>query len=254
MASEKATAIVIRTVDFSETSLVVTLFTREFGKVGALAKGARRLKSPFESALDVLALCRIVFLRKSSDALDLVTEAKLLRRFRLDARSLAGLYGGYYVAELLTELTDDYEPMPELFDLADATLVELAAGRNVATNVVRFELSTLRLLGQCPSFDFCVDCGCDLRSTGRVAFGHLDGGVLCEKCRAGHRQVATVRNQTLRTMAQLAGLEGKQDAMPTIDRRIQGELRGLLNHYMAHLLGKRPKMQRYLPMLDEEEG
>lgn len=252
MAAEKATAIVVRTIDFSETSLVVTLFTREFGKMGALAKGAKRLKSPFESALDLLALCRIVFLRKSSDALDLVTEAKLMRRFRLDERSLAGLYGGYYVAELLAELTHDYEPMPELFDLADSTLVELSAGRNVATNVVRFELNTLRLLGLCPSLALCVGCGCDLSQAARTAFGHLDGGVLCEQCRVGRHQVATVRSQTLRTMAELAGLEGEgSESEMTIDRRIQGELRGLLNHYMAHLLGKRPKMQRYLPMLDE---
>jgi DNA repair protein RecO (recombination protein O) len=246
MAAEKATAIVIRTIDFSETSLVVTLFTREFGKIGALAKGARRLKGPFESALDVLALCRIVFLRKSSDALDLLTEAKLLRRFRLDEKSLAGLYGGYYVAELLSELTHEYEPMPELFDLADTTLVELAAGNDVATNVVRFELSMLRLLGLCPSLDQCVGCGCDLSQITRTAFGHLDGGVLCEKCRVGRQQVATVRSQTLQTMSQLAGLEDLSEPIPTIDRRIQGELRGLMNHYMAHLLGKRPKMQKYL--------
>src|SRR5512143_2186053 len=98
MSSEKATAIVLRTVEFSETSLILTLFTREFGKVRGLAKGARRLKSAFESALDLLALCRIVFLRKSSDALDLLTEAKLLRRFRPAGRDLLSLYAGYYVA------------------------------------------------------------------------------------------------------------------------------------------------------------
>ncbi len=46
MPSEKASALVLRTIDFSETSLVVWLFTREFGKIGALAKGARRLKTP----------------------------------------------------------------------------------------------------------------------------------------------------------------------------------------------------------------
>ncbi len=82
MSSEKATALVLKVVEFSETSSVVTLFTREFGKIHALAKGARRPKGPFESALDLLALCRIVFLRKSSGALDLLTEAKLERRFR----------------------------------------------------------------------------------------------------------------------------------------------------------------------------
>jgi DNA repair protein RecO (recombination protein O) len=70
---EKSPAIVLRVVDWSETSSVVTLFTREFGKVRGLAKGARRPKGPFESALDLLAVCRVVFIRKSSDALDLLT-------------------------------------------------------------------------------------------------------------------------------------------------------------------------------------
>ena len=51
MSTEKTTAIVLRTVEFSETSLVVTLFTREFGKIGALAKGARRPKNPFSVRL-----------------------------------------------------------------------------------------------------------------------------------------------------------------------------------------------------------
>ena len=82
MSAEKAQALVLRTVEFSETSLVATVFTREFGKVRGLAKGARRLKGPFDNALDLLAAWRIVFLRKSSDALDLLTEAKLERRFR----------------------------------------------------------------------------------------------------------------------------------------------------------------------------
>src|SRR3990172_9397435 len=140
MPSEKASAIVIRTVEFSETSLVVTLFTREFGKIGALAKGARRLKGPFESALDVLALCRIVFLHKSSDALDLLTEAKLLRRFRPAGRELSGLYAGYYVAELLDELNDLNDPHPEFFDLADETLEALADGKQVGQWLMRFEL------------------------------------------------------------------------------------------------------------------
>ncbi len=91
MSSEKATALVLRVIDFSETSCVVTLFTREFGKIRGMAKGARRPKGPFEGALDLLVLCRIVFLRKSSDALDLLTEAKLERRFRPHGGSLSNL-------------------------------------------------------------------------------------------------------------------------------------------------------------------
>ena len=81
MAAEKAQALVLRTTDWSETSRIATLWTREFGKVRALAKGGRRLKSNFENALDLLTLCSIVFLRKSSGGLELLTEAQVLERF-----------------------------------------------------------------------------------------------------------------------------------------------------------------------------
>src|SRR4029453_8299073 len=110
MATEKTRAIVLKVVEFSESSCVVTLFTEDFGKVGALAKGARRPKGPFDGAIDLLALPRIFLIRKSSDALDLLTEAKLERRFRSSQRCLSRLYAGYYVAELLSELTEPGDP------------------------------------------------------------------------------------------------------------------------------------------------
>jgi DNA repair protein RecO (recombination protein O) len=249
MPTEKATAIVLRTVEFSESSLVVTLFTREFGKIGALAKGGRRLKGPFESALDVLALCRIVFLRKSSEALDLLTEAKLLRRFRPAGRELFCLYAGYYVAELLNELTDQYDPQPQLFDLADETLEALAAGEAVARRVVRFELGALRYLGHMPSLDRCVECAAPVQAKGQVAFGQLVGGVLCGNCRKEHKQVALVSAGTLRTMAILADLDRQAWQRVNISRQTMGEIRGVLNGYLTDLLGRRPRMHEYLGLV-----
>jgi len=82
MSTEKTEAIIIRQVDFSETSRVVTFYTREFGKVPLLAKGAKRLKGPFESGLDLLSICDIVFIRKSSGTLGILTESRLKNGFR----------------------------------------------------------------------------------------------------------------------------------------------------------------------------
>src|SRR6516162_10767599 len=81
VAAEKALALVLRTTDWSETSRIATLWTREFGKVRGLAKGGRRLKSSFETALDLLTVCSIVLLCKSSGTLDLLTEAQVAQRF-----------------------------------------------------------------------------------------------------------------------------------------------------------------------------
>ena len=122
MSAEKAQALVLRTTDWSETSRIATLWTREFGKVRVLAKGGRRLKSNFENALDLLTLCRIVFLRKSSTSLDLLTEARVEERFPRLRSDLPALYAAYYIAELLSDWTEDYDPHPLLFDEALATL------------------------------------------------------------------------------------------------------------------------------------
>lgn len=247
MNSEKATALVLRVVEFSETSSVVTLFTREFGKISGLAKGARRPKGPFESALDLLALCRIVFLRKSPGTLDLLTEAKLQQRFRPRERDLSSLYAGYYIAELLSDLTDDYDPHPELFDEALAALAGLSAGEPVAVWIARFELTALALLGHLPSLELCVGCGRSIEpAAGRVAFGMLAGGVLCERCKAGQRQVLSVSAGVLRAMIELADRQSDAWQRSPLGPRVVGELRAVLNHYMAHLLGHKPRMQAYL--------
>src|SRR3989441_8071567 len=116
MPAEKALALVLRTSDWSETSRIATLWTREFGRVRVLAKGGRRLRSAFESALDLLTVCDIVFLRKSTGSLDLLTEARVAQRFPRLRSDLAALYGAYYVAELLADWTEDYDPHPVLFD------------------------------------------------------------------------------------------------------------------------------------------
>jgi len=249
MSSEKTLAIVIRVVEFSETSCVVTLFTRDFGKIGALAKGARRPKSPFESALDLLAVCRIVFLHKSSDALDLLTEARLERRFRLVTRDLSCLYAGYYVAELLRDLTDTDDPHPELFDAADQTLIALQGARDLFRVVLRFEMTALRLLGHAPALHGCAACGESIELSGRVPFGQVAGGLLCPRCRPGQRQVVSLTAGAVRVLQQFAagGLESWQEV--AVDAKIRGELRGLMNQYLCNLLDHRPRMHQYLGLL-----
>src|SRR4051794_22144571 len=161
MPANRSLALVVRSVEVFETSLVVTLFTRELGKVSGLAKGGRRLKSPFQGGLDLLGRSDIVLLHKASESLDLLTEAAPVERFTSLRRDLAALYAGYYVAELLTELTDSLDPHPKLFDAAVVTLRHLGETSLRDRWVLRFELACLRELGHMPSLDTCTHCGAD---------------------------------------------------------------------------------------------
>lgn len=239
-------ALVVRSVDVFETSKVVTLFTRDLGKVAALAKGARRLKSPFQAALDLLSVCDIVLLHKASETLDLVTEAVLAERFESLRRDLAALYAGYYIAELLADLTDLHDPHPKLFDAAVVTLRHLGDPTLRPGRLLRFELATLRELGFMPALETCVHCGIPVESGGEtVAFGLSTGGVLCPGCRPGQPHVATLSGRTLEALRVLSA-PGSDWRNLKLDSAVLGPLRGTLGAVFSHLLGRRPRMLPYL--------
>ena len=254
MAAEKARAIVIRTSPFGDSSAVVTLFTREFGKLRALAKGAWRPKGAFDAALDLLSICQVLVLRKSAGGLDLLTEASLEHRFRVGG-SLASFHGGMEVAELLDVLTADGDPQPELFDDAHSSLRILSAigpavadtpHRRLSDGIVRAlvthtELAILRHVGHAPGLVRCAECRGTVPATGRVAFGMLDGGVLCGTCRQGKRAVVSLSADCLAALRLLAGSPDAWRSMSLPDS-VDGEVRAVMNTLLSHLLGRRPRV------------
>lgn len=270
--SEKTDALVLRLVEWSETSLIVTLLTRDFGKTAAVAKGARRPKSSFEGALDLLAVCRVLIIPKSGDSLDLLTEAKLERRFRAGSRDLKRLYAGYYVAELLRELTDNHDPNPELFDLAIGILAKLDGDTDARVCLLRFELQMLRLLGHAPLLESCSGCGTQVTEptfsnalvskesaaqnngeavststkNSQVAFGLSSGGILCANCRPGARNIIIISSVSKNLMIEMMRPNSEQELPPEISQKSYGEIRGLLNRFIADLCGGALRLPPYL--------
>ncbi|HWG45588.1 MAG TPA: DNA repair protein RecO [Gemmataceae bacterium] len=249
MSAEKAIALVLRTTDWSESSRIATLWTREFGKVRALAKGGRRLKSNFENALDLLTVCSIVFLRKSSGGLDLLTEAQVVQRFPRLRTDLTALYAAYYVAELLADWTQDYDPHPSLFDEALDTLRALGgaeegqAAIECGPRIARFEMVLLRELGYSPVLDHCAGCGGPIAET-ELTFSAAANGVLCRNCRSGQRDSRPLSPRTWRVLQELA--DPSEVWRRPWGEEARAEVRQLLGQYVTYLLGRRPRLLSYL--------
>jgi DNA repair protein RecO (recombination protein O) len=246
MPSVRTLALVLRTTDVFETSTIVTAFSRELGKVSGLAKGARRIKSPMQGGLDLLGVSDIVLLHKASDALDLVTEAAPVERFEPLRGDLSALYAGYYVAELLSELTDFHDPHPRLFDAATVTLRHLGDPSLRPRRVLRFELACLRELGLMPALDACVHCGLVVEGDGEAfAFGLATGGVLCPSCRPGQPHVATLSGGALGLIRDLAA-PGDAWRAPDVSAAALGSARATIGAVVSHHLGRRPRLLSYL--------
>ncbi len=246
MSTEKTDALVIRLANFSETSQVVTFFSRDWGKISAIAKGGRRLKGPFEAALDLLTACRIVFIRKSSSGLDILTEAQLIKRFKPNGRNLISLYGGYYVAELLAGLSEEYDPHPLLYDEATQTLERLTTETDAKLPILTFELAILREIGQLPSFDVCVACGDPFGDDDVLAYLVTQGGMICPKCGKQQYNKNPIHPATVRLLGQLAETDQTNAAGLSASPQQLREMRHVLTASICQAMDRQPKMLRYL--------
>lgn len=263
--AETALAIVVRGTDWSETSRITTLFTREFGKVRALAKGGRRLNSQFEIAFDLLTVCRVTYLKKAHGGLDLLIEAQVAERFARLRTDLHALNIGYYLAELLADGTQDYDPHPELFDAAIGVLRGLGTsprpsgaaspaapdGRGEPSDPISaFELVWLKELGYSPRLDACAVCARELSvpppSAVRVVFSPEAGGVVCPNCSPGVRDRRPMSDPAWAALAVLAARTDDRDPPPLLPPPVRREVRAVLGQTVSYVLGRRPRMLAYL--------
>jgi DNA repair protein RecO (recombination protein O) len=192
-------AIVLRLSDYSETSQIVTMFTAESGLVRLSAKGSRRgTKKKFSAGLDLLEYGDVGYVPPRGDAgLGTLTEWTQRDLFSGLRRDLARQYGGLYAAEVVSRLTEEFDPHVNLFDdllrllriLSDGeSSIPETATRDVATPIVRFQAALLRAIGYAPIMRHCVDCG-RKRVRGTAAyFSSTAGGYLCRDCEPRHSE------------------------------------------------------------------
>ena len=247
MSTEKAEAIVIRQADFSESSRVVTFFSREFGKLSALAKGAKRLKGPFDAALDLLSTCRIVFIRKSSGALHILTQASLVSGFAPAANSMNSLYGGYYVADLLSGLTADEDPNPHLYKLAVSALRDLENPNcDPLTVIVQFEIGLLQTCGLFPNLTECSVCSHPIEINGKYAHWVSQGGLLCRDCRREEYAGKSISAGTIAALNKMVSAESQLADRIKINKDQAKECHRLAVSTISGALGRKPGTLRYL--------
>ncbi|MFH1826789.1 MAG: DNA repair protein RecO [bacterium] len=127
MATYKTRAISLKTSPFAEADKLVTLFTRERGKVRALAKGARRVPSRFGGRVETLTYSDLLIV--SCRSIDIISQCQVLESFQSVREDSQTLYPGLYMLKLVNSGTSDGQYYPELFDLLLSYLLRLKDGK-----------------------------------------------------------------------------------------------------------------------------
>ena len=227
---ENAPGYVLHSRPWHETSLIVEAFTREFGRVGLVARGVRRARSQFRG---LLLPFRLLLLSWSGRG-----ELPTLTGVDTDGpvRSLAGrtLFSGFYVNEILMKLMARDDPHPELFDDYRCAVVDLGAGEPVDSVLRTFEKRLLDALGYGPTLDRVVDTGAPVSVDKQYRFVPEHGPM--EEPGAGEGPMVSGRTLLALASGQMAG-QGDRE---------RTEARRLMRAILSPHLGPRPLGSRQL--------
>ena len=150
---ETATGIVLRVRPLTETSLIIHWLTPDAGRIGTVAKGARRPKSLFTGKLDLFYLCRFSFSRSAKSDLHTLREVELQETHSALRHDLQKLQQAAYAAALIEQATETETPLPEIFELTREFLAALVQHPALPQTVFAFELKLLEILGLEPDLD-----------------------------------------------------------------------------------------------------
>lgn len=237
----KAEAIVLRQQTIGEADRVVTLLTREYGKLRAVARGIRRPTSRLGGRVEPFTHARLLLARGRT--LDVIAQADVVGAFAGLRDDLTRSAYASYIAELVDRFLPERDRHENVFDLVQRTLADLdgAGEEEVELYALWFALHLAADLGYRPETAGCVDCGRPLPQTvGRTerswAFSPELGGALCPACAGKDPRATPVAPGVLAISDYLLRLpDGRSSRLriPTSQRR---ELARLVQAHLEHRL------------------
>ena len=240
--------ICLRKSEYSETSQIVTLFSRGHGILRLIAKGAhRRTKagaSRFDGGIDLLDSGHAVFMGDAARELATLTDWKLGEGHLELRKNLRGLYLALYAAELVGMLIEERDPHERAFDALENLLPPLATARREEA-FLGFELDLLREAGFFPELGVCVSCSQDVEMRGMVGFSPSRGGIVCARCESSFADRMSLDHRLLRLLRQMPA-DADPNRLPRLTRHQTDPLNRVLAAHVEHALGRRLRMPNYI--------
>ena len=202
---EKTDAVVLRSMKYRDTSKIARLYTRDFGRISVIAKGARDAKSKFRSVLEPMNFVSCVIYKNINRELQLLSQCDVLRSFSHLSEDMEKMYCAMAALELVDVAAREEERHEDLFELLlhHITVVDNATNSALIA-LYYFELKLSELLGFRPELEECTLCGKiveeDVEAGKKFSIGH---GLVCAQCSQNDEHALTISAGTLRVLQRL---------------------------------------------------
>ena len=190
---EEVEGIIVSETNYSETSKVLNIMTKEHGLIGVMAKGCRSLKSPLRSVSSKLTYGKFMIYYKR-DKLSILTEVNIINPFKNLQLDITKISYAAYLLELSEQVIKQNNSQ-DVLKLLIAALTKIDEGFDPLVIMDILELKYLEYLGVMPVIDSCAVCG---QKTGIVTLSSYRGGYVCKNCYTNEKMVSEKTIKLLR--------------------------------------------------------
>jgi len=261
MAIQKSEGVLLRRQDLRETSLILTFYTRDFGKIKGIARGVRGTRPAVcfsGGSLEIFARDEVIFYDRRRSEFSTISQCDLLEFFNPIRESLEKLSYAIYIAELLDSVTSLDDKNSEVYELLLNSLALMAGESNPAHGIVGgasakrvariFEIKLLSLLGLMPTLDLCASCG--KRPEAGVKFSLRHGGLICRDCLASDRAALAILPGTAKFIEHIRSLPFEKVARIKVTPQVGRELEGILRKFLDYHIERRLKTLDFIRAIE----
>lgn len=249
MSLYKVEAIILKARNLGEADKVLTLLTKNQGKIQAVAKGVRKIKSKNRGAVQPFSQSRIMLYRGRT--MEIVTQCELITGFPKIRENLDRLAYAGYLAELTMWMVPEKDDQPEVYFLLLAVLhlLQNAQTPELIELITRlYEIRLLNLLGYQPELNACIVCNNSVRSN-QVGFSPSLGGIICTDCLAEDPKHITINQGTLAVWKLLSKIDVRNISRLKLGENERIALENLLQRFMEYQIEYKMKTVDFIHQL-----
>lgn len=250
-------AIVLRRREYSEFDLIVTVLTREHGKITLIAKAAKKSAKRFPGILEPFNALRISYRLGRRKGMPVLTEATLDRPFEsIRSDFIKTAYASYW-AECIAAWMEEGQVRPEIYRLLAFVLEELADERMPAAMLsILFQMRFIGQEGFHPILESCTCCqiSIDQMPQHNFCIDLNQGGVVCNQCPPSGRRRLYLNKGTLKQLQWIADGDLAKARRVRFSPAALAEATTFLEVFVPYHIGKMPKSLQVLQQIREQAG
>jgi DNA repair protein RecO (recombination protein O) len=237
MGLYSAKAIVLRTINLSETDKLAILFTEQYGKVKCAARAARKVKSRFGAALEPLSFISVIYFGKEKQEIFNLNHSDVIRSFHWLREDFTKFYTAIYFNELMDNLIQEGQPSPESFRFLLEAFEALKNTTELETLRRLFEIRIMALSGFAPRLNQCLSCH-RIPEGNLLGFSFRMGGIVCAACLRKTRVEINIRAGTLNYLKKLMDMDIQHCQRLKIPKTLEKEIENVTHRLVSYNLGR----------------